>query len=97
MNFKTLVIAIVAATTLHLSAVGFAHAGKPVNVNAASAVELADSLDGIGEAKAKAIVAHRQQHGAFKSADQLTEVKGIGLKTVEKNASFIKLGAAAGK
>jgi competence protein ComEA len=72
-----------------------AMAGKPVNINSASATEIADSLDGIGESKAKAIVAWRQANGGFKSADQLTEVKGIGLKTVEKNAQFIKLGGAA--
>jgi competence protein ComEA len=71
-----------------------AFAGKPVNINTATAAELAESLDGIGEAKAQAIVAYRTQNGGFKSADQLTEVKGIGLKTVEKNASFIKLGGA---
>ena len=70
-----------------------AFAGKPVNVNSASASELADSLDGVGASKAQAIVAYRTAHGAFKSADALTEVKGIGLKTVEKNAAFIKLGA----
>lgn len=71
-----------------------AFAGKPVNINTATAAELADSLDGIGEVKAQAIVAYRTQKGGFKSADQLTEVKGIGLKTVERNASFIQLGGA---
>jgi competence protein ComEA len=69
-------------------------AGKPVNVNTATAVELADSLDGIGEAKAKAIVEYRTKNGAFKSATQLSEVKGIGEKTVAKNVAFIKLSAA---
>jgi competence protein ComEA len=83
-----------AAIALSLFVAGNAFAGKPVNVNTASAIELADSLDGVGEAKAQAIVAYRQKNGGFKTADQLTEVKGIGLKTVEKNASFIKLGGA---
>jgi competence protein ComEA len=71
-----------------------AFAGKPVNINTASASEIADALDGVGEAKAQAIVAYRQKNGGFKSADQLAEVKGIGLKTVEKNAAYIKVGGA---
>ena len=79
---------------LALAISSFTFAGQPVNVNTASAAELAESLDGIGESKAKAIVAYRQANGGFKNADELTEVKGIGLKTVERNASFIKLGAA---
>lgn len=71
-----------------------AHAGQPVNVNSASASELADALDGVGAAKAEAIIAYRKEHGAFKSADELANVRGIGLKTVEKNAAFIKTGGA---
>jgi competence protein ComEA len=45
-------------------------------------------------AKAEAIVAHRKEHGPFKSAEQLAEVKGIGLKLVEKNRDRIQVGAA---
>lgn len=71
-----------------------AYAGQPVNVNTASATELADALDGVGAAKAEAIIAYRKEHGGFKSADELVNVRGIGLKTVEKNAAFIKTGAA---
>ena len=51
----------------------------------------------IGNETKKTIVAYRTAHGAFKSAEALVEVKGIGLKTVEKNAAFIKLGAVAAK
>ncbi len=95
MNAFNSILAALAFAALSLSSAAFA--GKPVNVNAASAAELADALDGIGDAKAQAIVAYRTAHGAFKSADALVEVKGIGLKTVEKNSAFIKLGAVAAK
>ncbi len=95
MNAFNSILAALAFAALSLSSAAFA--GKPVNVNAASAAELADALDGIGDVKAQAIVAYRTANGAFKTADTLTAVKGIGVKTVEKNAAFIKLGAVAAK
>src|SRR5690554_4040061 len=48
-----------------------AFAAGPVNINTADAATLATSLQGVGPAKARAIVEYRQTHGAFKSADQL--------------------------
>jgi competence protein ComEA len=54
-----------------------------VNVNTASAVEL-ERLPGIGESKAKAIVAHRQDHGAYQQVEDLLEVKGIGDSALER-------------
>ncbi len=62
-----------------------------VNVNTATAEQIADELKGIGLAKAKAIVEHRKTNGPFKTVESLTEVKGIGLKTVEKNRKDIVL------
>jgi competence protein ComEA len=53
-------------------------AGTPVNINKADAATIAKSLDGIGQSKADAIVAYRDANGPFKSADDLTQVKGIG-------------------
>lgn len=64
----------------------------PVNINSASANELADSLNGVGLKKAEAIVKYRKAHGAFKKAEDLANVKGIGQKTVENNLKNIKLG-----
>ena len=66
-----------------------------VDINTADAATLARDLDGIGPSKAEAIVAHRTQHGAFRSADELGEVKGIGLATIEANRERITVGAAA--
>jgi competence protein ComEA len=70
-------------------------AAEPVDINRADAATLAASLNGIGPAKAEAIVAYREEHGPFKSVEQLAEVKGVGLKTVEKNREYIRLGGAA--
>lgn len=63
----------------------------PVNVNKASAEEIASSLNGVGQVKAEAIVAYRKAHGNFKSAEDLNQVKGIGDKTIAKNKKDILL------
>ena len=60
-----------------------------VNINSADATTLAQSLEGVGEQKANAIVAHRKKHGPFKSIDALDQVSGIGEKTLEKNRARI--------
>ncbi len=70
-------------------------AAQKVNVNTADADAIHQALINIGPSKAAAIVAYRKQHGAFKTADQLAQVKGIGLKTIEKNRSYIVLGSVA--
>lgn len=59
-----------------------------ININEASENELT-ALDGIGEKKAKDIVDYRNENGSFKTVDELTEVKGIGEKTLEKLRSKI--------
>ena len=54
-----------------------------VNINQASIKNLM-TLHGLAEKKAQAIVAYREAHGEFSSADQLVAVKGIGKKLLEK-------------
>jgi competence protein ComEA len=80
--------------TLLLSLVltGTAMAAETVNINTADAATLDRVLVNIGPSKAEAIVAYRKTNGAFRSADQLAQVPGIGLKTVEKNKDLIVLG-----
>ncbi len=55
------------------------------NINEDDATTLAALLTGIGETRALAIVAHREQHGPFSSVDDLAEVAGIGPATVAAN------------
>ncbi len=67
-----------------------AFAGK-ININNASAEQIASAMTGIGESKAKAIVEYRSSHGKFKSVQDLENVDGIGSKTVEKNKEKVSL------
>ena len=55
----------------------------PVNINTASKKEL-DALPGIGEVLAQLIIDYRSANGPFSTVDELTKVKGIGAKTLEK-------------
>ena len=67
---------------------------EPVNINIASAMELAEALNGIGESRAEAIVAFREKNGPFLSADQLLQVKGIGERILDKNRDDIMIKSA---
>jgi competence protein ComEA len=68
----------------------FSWAG-PVDINKADAATLARELNGIGMSRAQAIVAYREKNGAFKSAEDLLKIKGIGAKVVETNRANIRL------
>ncbi len=61
----------------------------PVNVNTADAETIAEELQGVGLAKARAIVEYRETHGPFESPDDLSLVRGIGERTVEINRGDI--------
>ncbi|MAQ91927.1 MAG: hypothetical protein CMM84_00115 [Rhodothermaceae bacterium] len=62
----------------------------PTNINTASAAEL-QRLPRIGPALAGRIVEYRRVNGRFRSAEQITEVRGIGEKTLEKMRPWIRL------
>lgn len=83
MKIKTTLIALVA---LFVSSLSLA---APVNINTASASEIADALNGVGMVKAEALIAYRTANGVFTSAEQIVEVRGIGPVTFEKNKDDI--------
>ena len=81
---------ILAVLVLFLVAAPAAWAAGPVNVNTATVEELAQ-LTNIGPAKAAAIVSYREEHGPFRSVQELTKVTGIGERTIEMNLERIEL------
>ncbi|GAA5077767.1 ComEA family DNA-binding protein [Lysobacter panacisoli] len=79
------------AQSLLLSLLMASHAiaAEKVNINTADAATIDRVLVNVGPSKAEAIVAYRKANGPFRSPDQLAQVQGIGLKTVEKNLDRI--------
>ena len=69
----------------------FSLQAAPVNINSADAKAIAKALNGIGKVKSAAIVQYREEHGAFGSVDELTKVRGVSHKIVEKNREDILL------
>ncbi|KRA87200.1 competence protein ComEA [Pseudomonas sp. Root68] len=67
-----------------------APSGK-VDLNSADVPTLQRELAGVGEAKAKAIVAYRESNGAFASVDELLEVKGIGKALLDRNRDRVEV------
>jgi competence protein ComEA len=84
--FATLLLALLFA--------GGAAASEKVDINTADAAMLEKVLVNVGPSKAEAIVEYRRANGPFRSAEQLAQVTGIGLKTVEKNRDRIVVGTA---
>lgn len=77
-----------------LTAGGLLAQGK-VDINSAD-VETLQTLRGVGEVRAKAIVKYRQTNGPFQSLDDLKNVPGVGDKIIQDNRSNIALGQGSG-
>ena len=61
---------------------------KKININTATSEQL-QTLDGIGPSMAARIIEYRQSNGKFQSVDDLTNVSGIGEKTLAKFSSKV--------
>jgi competence protein ComEA len=82
---------LIGAFALLLSTAVFAL--EPIDINTADAQSLARHIQGVGQAKAEAIVSYRKKNGHFTVIDDLAKVKGIGLQTVNKNRDRLTIGA----
>lgn len=88
---QTLAAAARVAALVFILAAPFSAFAGPVNINTADAETLASELEGVGITKARAIVAYRNANGPFTTAESLTEVTGIGVRTIELNRANILL------
>jgi len=66
----------------------------PVNLNTATSEEL-QLVPGIGPVTADKILQMRKSYGAFKSVDDLSAIRGIGPKRLEKMRKYLTVGKAA--
>ena len=69
---------------------GVAAPTAPVNLNTATAEQL-DTLDGVGPATAQKILEYRQQHGGFRTVEDLAQVPGIGPKKLAALRSKVQV------
>jgi len=69
---------------------GVAIGDERININTADAATL-QLIHGIGESRAKAIIAYRDEHGPFKTVDELVNIPGIGIKTLESMREQVKV------
>jgi competence protein ComEA len=65
-----------------------------VDINTADASTLARELNGVGPARAQAIVAYRNEHGPFKSVDDLRLVKNMPQKVIDNNRELLRVDGA---
>ena len=68
-----------------------AFSANPIDINTADAQLIATSMKGVGLKKAQAIVEYRHKNGNFTSINELTNVKGIGDRTVALNRNNISV------
>ena len=93
---KAMPLSIVRIALFALLALGIAFGARAeeqrVDVNTADAETIAQVLVGVGQSKAEAIVAYREENGRFEHLEDLAKVRGIGEATVRRNEDRISLG-----
>ena len=72
-----------------------ATAADTIDINSATAEELAAAISGVGLTKAMAIVAYREENGPFAVIEDLVRVRGIGTATVDANRHVLSVNAPA--
>jgi competence protein ComEA len=75
-----------------LALISGAVAAGPVDINSADAETLAAELQGIGLARARAIVEYRETEGPFSRPEDLLGVRGVGPAILEQNSANIRIG-----
>lgn len=77
------------AFVLGLFLSSFGVRAEPVDLNSATAEQIATAMTGVGKAKAEAIIQDRDKNGKFKTVEDLARVKGIKLALISKNRDKI--------
>ena len=93
---KKLLNLIVILLVFNFSMLSVTFAQSKININTANIEEL-KALNGIGKVRAKRIVEYRQEHGPFRSFDDLKQVRGIKDRIIEANKSRIIFGNEIGQ
>jgi competence protein ComEA len=101
--FLTLLTSIIAAPVLATTSPFISHNNtvltsspaknipNPISANVNINTTDIETLKGIGPKKAKAIIAYRNEHGPFKSIDDLVKIKGISKRIVDQNRNKITI------
>ena len=63
---------------------------QEININSATAEQIAENIKGVGIKKAISIVEYREKHGNFHTAKDLMKIKGIGQKIVDENEKNLR-------
>lgn len=87
--YKLLKTSLLVAALMLTSVVSLA--AEVVDINRASAEAMIENWKGIGEVKARAIVAYRKKNGPFADVSELANVKGIGEGLLKKNRKYMSV------